>query len=105
MHKVTGWNDKYTDESNDLIIVLADVEGKLITFKNTISKLYIFIEEERESGLADEFPEIVFARNGEAISFEQASKYFPKLTTKEFWESSTFTGYNEMSVEEILKQI
>lgn len=105
MKKVTGWNDKYTNEANNLIIVLADVEGSLIAFKNTISKLYEFIEAERERGLAEEFPEIVFARNGESISFEEAFEHFPKLKTKEFWESKSFTGYNEMSVDDILKQL
>ncbi len=105
MNNIAGWNDKYIDEPNDQIIILADADGKLVAFENTISSLYELKQKEKELELSEEFDEIVFARNGEAISFEEASKYFPKLITQEFWKSQSFTGYNEMSVEDILKQL
>ncbi len=105
MNNVTGWNDKYIDESNDQIIILADVDGKLVAFQNTISSLNELKQKEKELGLSEEFDEIVFARNGVELTFEEASKYFPKLQTKEFWEGTGFTGYSDLKLEEIMLKI
>lgn len=105
MNNITGWNDKYIDESNDQIIILADVDGKLVAFQSTISSLYELEQKEKQLGLSEEFDEVVFARNGVELTFDEASKYFPKLQTKEFWEGSGFIGYSDLELEAIIQEI
>lgn len=107
MNILDGWSNKYLDEQNDLIVVLASYGGALTAYKNKPSKLYAYIqlEKEREDGQPHEFPEVILAYYGEKIDLETAQKYFPELKDKKFWSDKTWDSYDNISKKEIIKSL
>lgn len=124
MNKLDGWKDKFIDENNDLVVILASNGDDLTAYRSMLSKLdehklslkEYFEESEKElkerfgddkriPGWAGEKDEIIFAWKGTSIDFPTASELFPYLKDKSFWIEESWKTYNGEEYQKIFKKL
>ncbi len=123
MNKLDGWKDKFVDEENDLIVILATNGDDLTAYSSQPTLLYSYKnklkqyetnikekakekwnENKETSRRWDEFDEVIFAMCGKAIDFLTASELFPYLREKRFWIDESWKTYNGEDYAEIFKK-